>query len=235
MNALQFTTHNDGEIEFHGTCLQGCINATHKELCAIFGQPHDGDGYKVDAEWDVRFGDGTVATVYNWKDGPNYNGKDGTPVEQIKDWHVGGLDRKALEHIEITLQLHREMHEEKNPVEEFLSSTKDILTSLKANRGENYSRTVYVAHLVKKQMDLFALVLQGAQSKEPAPPGLADILGNAMSTLSAHIISEVTEIAGVCQKNRDEARELMQWADRLSDGEASVLQKMVTDYRKGAH
>lgn len=233
MNALQFTTHNEGEIEFHGTSLQGEITATFKELSAIFGKPHDGDGYKVDAEWDIRFGDGTVATVYNWKDGKNYNGSEGLPVEQIKEWHVGGIDRKAVEHVEVTLELHREM-QPKNPVEELVSSTQDILDSLKATRGDGYSRAVYVSHLVKKQMELFNLVLQGAQSTEPAPKGLAEMLASGMSHIGACIIGEVTEMAGVC-KTRSEAKELMEWAERLADGEMSAMHKLVQEHRKGAH
>ena len=233
MNALQFTTHNDGEIEFHGTCLQGRIDATFKELSSIFGEPHEGDGYKVDAEWDVRFGDGTVATVYNWKDGPNYNGADGTPVEHITDWHVGGIDRKAFERIEATLQLHREM-QPKSPIEELLSGKDDLLTSLRANKGEPYSKCVLITHLVKKQMDLFHLVLHGAQSEEPAPPALAEILATAMSSLGAQIISESTEMAGVC-KSRSEASELMKWAERLSDNEVGLAKRMMGEQRKGAH
>lgn len=233
MNALQFTTHNDSEIEWHGTSLQGRIDATHKELCAIFGQPHGGDGYKVDAEWNVRFGDGTIATVYNWKDGKNYNGEDGTPVEQIKEWHVGGHDLKAFERIEATLQLHREM-QPKNPIEELLSGREDLLTSLKANRGEPYSKCVLITHLVKKQIDLFHLVLQGAQSEQPAPPELAEMLASAMSNLGAQIISESTEIAGIC-KSRSEASELMKWAERLSDNEVGLAKRLMEEHRKGAH
>lgn len=233
MNALQFTTHNNAEIEIFGTSLQGHITATHKELCDIFGQPHEGDGYKVDAEWGVRFGDGTVAAIYNWKDGKNYCGEDGMPAEQIKDWRVGGHDRKALERIEATLQLHREM-QPKNPIDELLSGKEDLLTSLRANRGEPYSKCVLITHLVKKQMDLFRLVLQGAQSEHPAPPALAELLAEAMSNLGAQIISESTEIAGIC-KSRGEASELMKWAERLSDNEVGVARRLMEEHRKGAH
>jgi len=37
-----------------------------------------------------------VATIYNWKDGPNYCGAEGTPVKKIMDWHVGGRSADAL-------------------------------------------------------------------------------------------------------------------------------------------
>ena len=75
----------------NGTCLQGYINTSYRDLVECFGEPHcDGDGYKVDAEWMLRFEDGTVATIYNWKDGKNYCGEDGLAVEDITEWHIGG-------------------------------------------------------------------------------------------------------------------------------------------------
>lgn len=232
MNALQFVTHNNAtEIETGGSCLQGHVTASFSELKAVFGEPHESDEYKSDAGWDLRFGDGTIATIYNWKDGPNYNGKDGTPVEQITDWHVGGFDQKAVGHVEVTLQLHREMREEnKGPVDELLSSTKDILDSLESKRGRGFARSVYVAHLVKKQMDLFALVMSGAEAGEKAPDGMSELLGGVMANLSAHIISEVTDMVGVCD-NRSEAREMMQWVDRLGDNESSAIHRVIADFR----
>jgi len=88
--SLMFETHNETEVRVAGTCLQGYINATYQELIDVFGKPTKSDGYKVDAEWLIEFEDGTVATVYNWKNGLNYCGADGTPVEYITRWNVGG-------------------------------------------------------------------------------------------------------------------------------------------------
>ena len=79
-----------------GTSLQGCIELSYNQLVDKLGEPLEGDGYKVDAEWVIWSGD-TVATIYNWKDGKNYWGVDGTPVGQITDWHIGGFDRDAVE------------------------------------------------------------------------------------------------------------------------------------------
>ena len=85
-----FETHNDISINANGTCLQGYITAHYYQLVDIFGEPTESDGYKVDAEWYIEFEDGTVGTIYNWKNGPNYCGADGTPVEYITEWNVGG-------------------------------------------------------------------------------------------------------------------------------------------------
>lgn len=80
----------------NGTSLQAHANTTYSRLVRTFGKPHtNGDGYKVDAEWILQFADGTVATIYNYKDGKNYNGDEGLAVEDITDWHIGGNDWKA--------------------------------------------------------------------------------------------------------------------------------------------
>jgi len=92
---MRYATWNGWNDKYNGTSLQGYINATYKELVAVFGKPTDGDGYKVDAQWLIEFDNGTLATIYNYKDGINYNGRSGTPKTQITEWHVGGFDKNA--------------------------------------------------------------------------------------------------------------------------------------------
>ena len=40
--------------------------------------------------------DGTIATLYNWKNGKNYNGDDGLELNHIYEWNVGGKSEKAV-------------------------------------------------------------------------------------------------------------------------------------------
>ena len=49
-------------------------------------------GFKIDAEWLLKDASGLLGalTVYNYKNGRNYNGAHAAPVEQITDWNVGG-------------------------------------------------------------------------------------------------------------------------------------------------
>lgn len=99
-----FTTHNTGTIDVNGSYLQGRIDASYSDLCRVFGKPTTGDSYKTDANWNVLFQDGHVATIYNYKDGINYNGtEDGTPTELIRDWHIGGFTQKAVDHVQAAL------------------------------------------------------------------------------------------------------------------------------------
>tara|TARA_R100000322_G_scaffold140306_1_gene96038 strand:- start:3328 stop:3648 length:321 start_codon:yes stop_codon:yes gene_type:complete len=101
---MNYTTHNQDRIDVNGTHLQGYIGVTFDCLCELFGEPTWGDEYKVDWEWMVQFEDGTVATVYNWKNGPNYCGHRGMMPHMIKEWHVGGHTREALNHVQDLLK-----------------------------------------------------------------------------------------------------------------------------------
>lgn len=74
----------------NGTHYVGAFKMPYAELVQMIGSPNGvGDGYKVDAEWILDH-NGDVATIYNWKDGPNYTGR-GT-IEELDEWHIGGHD-----------------------------------------------------------------------------------------------------------------------------------------------
>lgn len=100
---MEFQTHNDTVIDVNMTSLQGQVIINYHILDAIFGEPMRGDGHKVDAEWHVRFEDGTVATIYNCKNGQNYLGADGQPVYKISTWNIGGFNHRAAELVNQTV------------------------------------------------------------------------------------------------------------------------------------
>ncbi len=82
------------EADTCGTSLLGYLDISYAELVEKLGEPtSDGDECKVDAEWGLAFEDGTVATIYNYKDGPNSGGG---CVEDIRDWHIGGRNKCAV-------------------------------------------------------------------------------------------------------------------------------------------
>ena len=82
---MKFITHNDEEVDVNGTHLQGYINVDYNKLRAILGESHS-------------FEDDTVATIYNWKNGPNYGAVGVTP-DMIREWHVGGHNSRAVEKV----------------------------------------------------------------------------------------------------------------------------------------
>ena len=81
-----------------GTSLQGYLRASFEQLLRAFGSPHmdQCDHYKTDVEWAFRFADGTVVTLYNWKNGKNYLGDEGLERNDIYTWNVGGFNEKAV-------------------------------------------------------------------------------------------------------------------------------------------
>jgi hypothetical protein len=101
---MKFVTHNDKDISADETCLQGYVKVSYADLVKKFGEPIDGDGYKVDAEWVIKFKNGEVATIYNYKDGKNYNGESGMSKENITEWHVGGHKKLVVGLVEEVLK-----------------------------------------------------------------------------------------------------------------------------------
>ena len=101
---MTFRTHNDLHVDINGTCLRGYKHATYAKLVDTFGPPTTGDDYKTDVEWHLLFRDGTVATIYNWKNGYNYLGSDGTPTEDITRWNIGGRDDHTVDRIKSTIK-----------------------------------------------------------------------------------------------------------------------------------
>ena len=93
-----------GYKKVRGTSYKGEINVPYNILVETFGEPDSGDGWKTEAEWDIQFSDGTVATIYNWKNGKAYLGENGLDVEDIKTWHVGGRSRKVLDKVKEALE-----------------------------------------------------------------------------------------------------------------------------------
>lgn len=79
----------DRHREVSGTGLSGYIFCPYKNIVALLGKPNaTGDGYKVDAEWIIEM-KGTIMTIYNYKDGKNYNGRKGIATSKITEWHIG--------------------------------------------------------------------------------------------------------------------------------------------------
>mgnify|MGYP003705064145 FL=1 len=92
---------NKPSINTNGTSLQGYINCSYDDLTEALGYPlEEGfDDYKSDAEWHIEFKDGTVATIYNYKNGKNYLGDQGYNLCDIAQWHVGGRSKEVVERV----------------------------------------------------------------------------------------------------------------------------------------
>jgi hypothetical protein len=73
----------------NGTSLRGTIECSYWDLVSILGPPDVQDGWKSKVSWDLRFGCGTVARIYDWKEF-------GTPTGEIREWNIGGHNQRAV-------------------------------------------------------------------------------------------------------------------------------------------
>lgn len=68
------------------TSFVGEVNTNYARLVEVFGQPINGSGDgKVNSEWIIKFANGEVATIYDWKELE-------TPTDDY-NWHIGGHKR----------------------------------------------------------------------------------------------------------------------------------------------
>lgn len=88
---MKYTVTNDFS-DSQMSSLIGEINTTYGRLVYLFGKPINGSGDgKVNSEWIIKFADGLVATIYDWK-------MPSTPVYDY-DWHIGGHNKAVLQRI----------------------------------------------------------------------------------------------------------------------------------------
>ena len=82
--------------DLNGSHLQGVVRAGYHALVSVFGEPtrFDNDD-KVTVEWAIEFDDGTVASIYDWKEW--------VEAEAVTQWHVGGFSPKAVARVEEAL------------------------------------------------------------------------------------------------------------------------------------
>lgn len=88
------TFKNSDAIKVTGTCLQGYITATQKQLESVFGPitVYGSDDGKTTKEWFLSFtkdDEEIVATIYDWKTG-------GVGETETYDWHIGGHNRESV-------------------------------------------------------------------------------------------------------------------------------------------
>jgi len=103
----------EGEVRDYypegGTSFRGAIEEKYENLVAIFGEPsREGSGdNKVQCQWIIMTPT-EVATIYNWKDGKNYDEENGLENEDITDWHIGGRETTVVGYIKMAIAKYHE-------------------------------------------------------------------------------------------------------------------------------
>ena len=87
---------NTSDINFSGTGLVGYVSTTYDHLVDVLGEPHT-DYEKSTAHWNIQGKDGTVATIYDYKE---YM----TPKGEYL-WHIGGHSDAAIPLVESLIGL----------------------------------------------------------------------------------------------------------------------------------
>jgi hypothetical protein len=99
---MEFKTGNNLDTTGTGSSLQGYVTTTRSALIQTFGMPTfttDEDYEKVTTEWIIKFQDGTIATIYDWK---RY--EEGAPeLNEVYEWHIGGYSETAVSRVQETL------------------------------------------------------------------------------------------------------------------------------------
>lgn len=99
---MEFRTGNDLDTTGTGSCLQGYVTATRSSLIETFGMPtytDDSESEKITTDWLIKFEDGTIANIYDWK---RY--EEGPPaLNEVYEWHIGGYTKDAVSRVQETL------------------------------------------------------------------------------------------------------------------------------------
>lgn len=86
-------------VTVDGTSLKGYIKTTYANLVKAFGNQtysRPSADRKVRICWNIEFADGTVATIYDWKNS-------GKSTKWVKEnclvWNIGGYDKQAVNRV----------------------------------------------------------------------------------------------------------------------------------------
>lgn len=86
-----------------GTSFAADFNCSYSVLRELFGEPTNGDDYKISTEWILTDQNGEVVTIYDWKETNLYD-QDQLSVEdfrakKISCWHVGAHKSEAARNL----------------------------------------------------------------------------------------------------------------------------------------
>ena len=117
---MDFITSQQQPIETAGSHLIGVVVASYDMIKTAFGNPCGAfDDYKSQVEWEIQFEDGTIATIYDWKEGDCYHGKgQGTHFSKVTEWHIGGFNQMAEDRVLEVLASIQEMIDNGTPLED---------------------------------------------------------------------------------------------------------------------
>lgn len=84
----------DSAANINGTSLSGYVDIAPATLVKVFGEPEEGDAYKVSGEYAFSDDAGNAFTVYDWKHTSLYDGGGPSPAQfwaetESYEFHIG--------------------------------------------------------------------------------------------------------------------------------------------------
>lgn len=212
---MEFTTHNQQDIDTSTLTDETVIKVTADELTALFGK-----GIEGKPMWRVLFKDENVAFIYPCGD---------------DSFYVESRSKQGLMNVQITIDLHREQTavEKKDPIEKALESAHEIMDSLRGTKGEGYARLVEMGMLVRKNQDLLHAMIGAGIAGGELPEHAGELVAKISAHMNAKMLSLASHIADPeGARTKEHGKELMDWVDKMIAAEGKAVTSLIGDLGK---
>lgn len=208
LNKLQFTTHNDADIDVSGCVQAGHLSSSFCDLENTFGLPRIGSSGEI--EWAMRFADGLVAQVCF---------TDSTP--ETDSWRLFSTG-EAADRIQTVLGLAREeAFKPETECEQMQSAQEAVMADIERKHGSEFASLVRIAHLAWKVQSLATVLLEGARiPKRMQASGAASV-----AEMSAELVARAAALTGCIRSERD-MHKVLDAVQRLSAIEERVARRL---------
>ena len=144
---MSLTWEPVGYENFEFSSNQGSVVTTYKHLVSVFGPPHCEGDDKTTVEWRVKFSDGVLASIYDWKAYKTPKG--------LFNWSIGGYDKKASENVKMVLGP-VQTTEDSETSEQNATEAKNDPSLTKLNRIESLMDELERSRITMTRSSLFA-------------------------------------------------------------------------------
>ena len=98
---FNFHTHSDKFIDTKNVKFISNISTSYEAIIYYFALPISdfNKTFPQDWEWRIKFSDGKVAVISNWKNGPNYTENRKISPNNINKWRVYGSSKKVFDYL----------------------------------------------------------------------------------------------------------------------------------------
>lgn len=189
LNKLEFKTQNNERIDTSKCVPVGNFSAAFCDMLTTFGLPRIGGEREDQIQWDVRFSDGCVVTLYNWAGEP----------ESVTNWFVGSTSPRCLERIATLISLRKEVGE--TAINDLMETIAGMMRGIEDRHGSRFATMVAVGRLSYKLISLIYLLLDEAN----IPEDVREATRDAATDMSARIVAHAAQLSSVIKTDEDMA------------------------------